>query len=187
MYMPPALVTSLASESKSTIALTVIIAAVVATLGYRLSQRNRMTRGVTPWRIPSIVWAIICFFFAPFGIALELIAIMSTRPATGKLPTPKVADAGLVTSYAPPASTLPAAEAVPAYRPRTPPSGFAAPHSDVLGKPALFGWYPDVAGRHELRYWDGRDWTGHVSDDGTVGEDPLAPPPSPSTADPSSD
>src|SRR5487761_495502 len=85
MHIAPALTTTLVGQSKTTIVMTIIIAAIVATLGYRLSQRNRQTRGVTPWRIPSVVWAIICFFFAPFGIALELIAIMSTRPDGQKL------------------------------------------------------------------------------------------------------
>ena len=27
--------------------------------------------------------------------------------------------------------------------------------------------------RHELRYWDGQQWTEHVSDRGTQGVDPL--------------
>ena len=27
-------------------------------------------------------------------------------------------------------------------------------------------WHPDPTGRHQLRYWDGQDWTEHVSDHG---------------------
>jgi uncharacterized protein YxjI len=27
-------------------------------------------------------------------------------------------------------------------------------------------WHPDPTGRHQLRYWDGQDWTEHVSDQG---------------------
>lgn len=34
-------------------------------------------------------------------------------------------------------------------------------------------WAPDPAGRHELRYWDGTLWTEHVSDRGTMSQDPL--------------
>lgn len=34
-------------------------------------------------------------------------------------------------------------------------------------------WYPDPQGRHELRYWDGTQWTEHVSDRGITGTDPL--------------
>jgi len=29
------------------------------------------------------------------------------------------------------------------------------------------GWYPDPAGRHGARYWDGKAWTERVSDTGT--------------------
>lgn len=34
-------------------------------------------------------------------------------------------------------------------------------------------WYPDPTGRHELRYWDGQQWTHHVSDAGVTGTDPV--------------
>ncbi len=36
------------------------------------------------------------------------------------------------------------------------------------------GWQPDPRGRHEYRYWDGSQWTDHVSDQGTVSQDPVA-------------
>lgn len=38
------------------------------------------------------------------------------------------------------------------------------------------GWHPDPSGRHELRYWDGREWTEHVSDRGITSLSPLQPP-----------
>ncbi len=34
-------------------------------------------------------------------------------------------------------------------------------------------WYPDPSGRHEHRYWDGAQWTEHVSDHGRQGVDPI--------------
>ncbi len=35
------------------------------------------------------------------------------------------------------------------------------------------GWNPDPTGRHELRYWDGQQWSEHVSDAGTAAVDPM--------------
>lgn len=34
-------------------------------------------------------------------------------------------------------------------------------------------WYPDPTGHHEVRYWDGLQWTEHVSSGGHQGTDPL--------------
>ena len=34
-------------------------------------------------------------------------------------------------------------------------------------------WYPDPTGRNELRYWNGADWTEHVSNQGQTAVDPL--------------
>lgn len=36
------------------------------------------------------------------------------------------------------------------------------------------GWLADPLGRHEIRYWDGWEWTGHVSDAGIPATDPVA-------------
>ncbi|HKH88517.1 MAG TPA: DUF2510 domain-containing protein [Acidimicrobiales bacterium] len=41
------------------------------------------------------------------------------------------------------------------------------------GPPPLFGWYPDPAGIHEQRYWDGRQWSHRVSDGSVRSDDPL--------------
>jgi uncharacterized RDD family membrane protein YckC len=45
-------------------------------------------------------------------------------------------------------------------------------------------WAPDPLGRHQYRYWDGSQWTEHVSDDGVVSTDP--PIASPTPTEPSS-
>ena len=37
------------------------------------------------------------------------------------------------------------------------------------------GWNPDPSGKHELRYWDSREWTDNVSDAGVTSVDPLNP------------
>lgn len=35
------------------------------------------------------------------------------------------------------------------------------------------GWLTDPLGRHEIRYWDGWEWTAHVSDAGIPATDPV--------------
>jgi uncharacterized protein YxjI len=34
-------------------------------------------------------------------------------------------------------------------------------------------WHPDPTGRHQLRYWDGAQWSHHVSDNGVTSTDPV--------------
>jgi hypothetical protein len=45
------------------------------------------------------------------------------------------------------------------------------------------GWQPDPRGRHEYRYWDGTQWTDHVSDQGAVSEDPVSDDSAPAAAE----
>lgn len=35
------------------------------------------------------------------------------------------------------------------------------------------GWYADPSGRHQLRFWNGADWTEHVSDNGVASVEPV--------------
>jgi uncharacterized protein YxjI len=42
--------------------------------------------------------------------------------------------------------------------------------TDTPSTPAA--WHPDPLGRHELRYWDGAQWTEHVSSHGKAAVDP---------------
>ena len=46
------------------------------------------------------------------------------------------------------------------------------------------GWYPDPGRRHDLRYWDGKDWSSHVSDRGHTATDPELRPPASATGAP---
>lgn len=47
----------------------------------------------------------------------------------------------------------------------------------VAGAPQPPNWYPDPAGHHQMRFWDGTTWSSHVSDGGVQSEDPLVPTP----------
>ena len=46
--------------------------------------------------------------------------------------------------------------------------------ADVTMEPdTRVGWHPDPAARHQLRYFDGDNWTDHVADNDEVATDPL--------------
>jgi len=53
-------------------------------------------------------------------------------------------------------------------------AAISAPAASV-GPVAGARWAPDPAGRFELRWWDGREWTDHVTTGGVPANDPLAP------------
>lgn len=54
------------------------------------------------------------------------------------------------------------------------PADFAAAAPVVSAIPAVpAAWYPDPAARHELRWWDGAQWTAHVADGGAQSQDPI--------------
>ena len=48
------------------------------------------------------------------------------------------------------------------------PGGLAPVAAPPVAAP---GWFADPAGRHQARYFDGRDWTEHVADDGVTSVD----------------
>lgn len=148
---------------------SLLLAVAFSWLGYRMSVRHRAVRGVTPWRIPSYLWALICLVFQFLGIALEILAELTTRPALPISQPP--AEPLQPYTYSPPmaAPTTGAALAGPnEVDSATPP-----PPDGAGGAPAGFGWYADPLRRHELRYFDGRLWSEFVADVGAVDNDPL--------------
>ena len=52
------------------------------------------------------------------------------------------------------------------------PTGAAATPTKPPANSPPPGWHADPAQRHELRYWDGTDWTEHVTDGGVASIDP---------------
>ena len=60
-----------------------VLGLVLAALGYFLSERYKRTRGVTPWRVPSGMWAVLLFLLSLIGVVMYLIACFTTRPRTG--------------------------------------------------------------------------------------------------------
>lgn len=53
-----------------------VLGAAFGLLGYFLSERYRRVRGVTPWRMPSGVWAALLFLFSLIGMVVYLIVVL---------------------------------------------------------------------------------------------------------------
>ena len=177
----------------------VVFGVIFAVLSYLRTSRFRQRTGVNPWHIPPAVWALLSFFIALLGTLLSLIACATTdfpgrrpgqnysgwgRPGPGHAPVPGSnfqPGYGPPTGYGPPpgsgppgaSSPAPGSGSVPAQG--THPSAYPypaapAPPAPVAGPPA---WHADPTGRHHHRYWDGSQWTEHVSDNGTASTDPV--------------
>ncbi|HUZ21057.1 MAG TPA: DUF2510 domain-containing protein [Acidimicrobiales bacterium] len=182
---------TLAGGNTRTFIETLVFALAFGIVGYRISARHRAVRGVTPWRLPSVVWGLICFLFWLLGVLVEYLAGVTTKPAEptpGQLRQPGPLRQGGATAHAAqPAHPAHPGEVgeLPPFRPVstaagtepavTAPGGhqLQPPKSDRDDRPALFGWYPDVTGRHEKRYFDGRRWHELVADAGVISTDPL--------------
>jgi hypothetical protein len=49
---------------------------------------------------------------------------------------------------------------------------YSSGYTTAAAAPAA-AWHPDPTGRHQVRLWDGVQWSDQVSDDGSVSSDPI--------------
>jgi Protein of unknown function (DUF2510) len=149
-----------------------------AVLGYRLSENVRRRYGRTLWGLPSWVWALFWVLSPIIGFALFLIAYLTGARRTQQHPPvpggPTVADpvsvaatarpsaSDLFPAYPRPANAQPAG-GDPAPPSPSPPVASGPPAPPVASPMAPPGWHPDPGGRFHYRWWDGRQWTAHVS------------------------
>lgn len=94
------------------------------------------------------------------GGAVNVSTAVLDRTTTGEVPIPQ----GAQVDYAPPPAAVPIAAAPP---PATAPIAAAPP---VVTAPE--GWFDDPLRRFVYRWWNGSEWTGHVSNGGVTGTDP---------------
>jgi Protein of unknown function (DUF2510) len=166
-------------------AVAIVVAAIAAVVGYRLSENDRRTLGRTPWGLPSLLWALFWCLSWVVGLVLYLIAHSSEVRRTQR-----GAAAGYqgVHGQQPGAAgnrAATVAERFPAYpqpvnrQPSDAPTAQtgaqvpAAPHEGAVTAGAPPGWaysppawQADPSGRFHYRWWDGHQWTSHVSTDG---------------------
>jgi hypothetical protein len=169
----------------------IALSAVWAWIGYRLSEKDRRVLGRTPWGLPSAVWALFWFLSLVVGVVfvgllLYLIAHSTSvrrahegQPSGMRLPGP--GRPVPTSARATPAKGPTASDLFPAYpRPANnqPPAPAEPERSEAPDDPAPPdpdapswthsppAWQPDPSGRFHYRWWDGTQWTSHVSTDG---------------------
>ena len=118
-------------------------------------------RSAEGWTVVSIVPA-----------AQSIVAYLS-RPSG----SPTVASASVASTSASlspePASAAPASSPSASPSPTVSPTSASSSVVDSSPAPAVpSGWYADPSGRFEIRYWDGENWTEHVSRGGQQSTDP---------------
>jgi len=110
----------------------------------------------------------------PDGTRVDISGTGSTE-AVGRINAVVSALPGAHQAAAPVYAAAPPPAGVAGAVPPPPPPGAPAGGGSGLAAPAntAAAWYPDPAGHHELRYWNGTAWTEHVSDHGTPGTDTV--------------
>jgi hypothetical protein len=143
------------------------LAIAIGALAYWRAVEFRRVHGVTPWRWSPWLWAFIGFLSLLLWVVLYVVAIAQTRKnlENGRYqPGGRIAPPG-----GEPASQFPAyPQSAMGEQVRSAPMTSPAP-SAVAVPPS---WHPDPSGRFDYRYWDGSDWTEHVSSNGVADIDP---------------
>jgi hypothetical protein len=143
--------------------LVYLVAAVLFAIAfYSSSESFRKKNGVTPWRWPSWLWAVVGFASFLLGLIFFIIASRRTKPVLGQ----GSGSAGGVGSSIP---TPVYAQSIPAET-NSWPSTSTVPGFQAQQQGA---WHADPTGRFASRFWNGTSWTEHVSDGTTTTTDPL--------------
>ncbi len=141
----------LTGTSDSVLAIAFVIIVLLAFFAYGAAAQHRARYGVAPWGLPPWAWSLLVFCF-PIILVVFAIALFTTRPRRRSRDVPPVPDEP--------------GEPVVADR-----FGFGSSHPPPAELPPA-GWYRDPSGRHERRYWDGKGWSEHVSDQDVRSLDP---------------
>jgi hypothetical protein len=106
----------------------------------------------------------------------EPVSTWAPEPEPVAVVTPTVIDTPTITPVEEPAGWGAVAEVAPEpaaeQAPVSPIEVSAPAAAAVPASSTPAGWYPDPSGRYEVRYWDGLQWTEHVSRQGQQFTDP---------------
>ena len=136
---------------------------VIGAFNYARTEAFRKRTGVSPWRIHPVIWGAVSVVVSIFVTLLAWVAMSTTKAPLGRPGGPVGADAAAdreaFAAAGPPGDS---ASSVGVTTDGAPSPGGLPP-----------GWHPDPSGRHEHRFWDGHEWTRHVSSGGARSIDPA--------------
>lgn len=155
-------------------AVTLVFGVTLAVLGVALLSVDKRPPPAK-WRVPLGLYLIGVFLgvFAATAVFLNLYSVF-TPPVDVTVDAGVglfVAAAGVMVAIV--GIALAGSESAADRRARRAGLAVAVPQPATIGAAPQPGWHPDPQGRHQYRWWDGHQWTTHVSDTGVPSEDPV--------------
>lgn len=148
---------------------TISVLILFGLLGYIFAVRTRRTTGSTPWRLPPITWAVVSALLPLWGLMLEMVARLTTRPG-GQTRSRFGGPGGLggfsSHGYPPPGASSPAPGSAFPLQGDQPGHSPGGPQANPAGGPEL--WPTQVT------MWPGPD--GWLPSGSGLGNAPEAPP-----------
>lgn len=142
-------------------------------LFYSRFGRNGLVVNAVPGTLTRVSWRAPMWAFSKGKVAITEVVALPPGFSAPALPVAGDPYGGYGGYGQPPVPgmTAPAMGLTP-NAPWTPTAPYAAGR---MAPVAPAGWHPDPAARHELRWFDGSQWTNHVSDDGVASTDEGIP------------
>lgn len=141
-----------------------VFAALFAVAGYQESRRFQREHGNTPWGWEPLVWGIVLFLSWVIGIVLLAIAERQGRNASARLREQAAR------GYGQPAFAGGVGQGFQGYG-ATQQTTVAPSTVGAATAPTVGFWAADPSGRHQYRWWDGRQWTVNVATNGVVSQE----------------
>ena len=159
--------------------LVVVFAVLFAIAGYQEARRFARQHGATPWGWDPWVWAVVMLLSWVIGLILLAIAERQGRSRSPRSGVPVWSTPAQPVLYGTtpgggggyPIGSGPSASGSGPWMPVATGGSTAV----VPGPTALSDgrWADDPSGRHQCRWWNGREWTTDVATNGVRAHDPL--------------
>ncbi len=145
---------------------------VIGAFNYARTESFRKRTGVSPWHIHPVIWGAVSVVVSIFVTLLAWIAMSTTKAPVRRAGGHVGATSPGRQGFAPDGPQEGAAGPFASATATTAATAATVGAGDPGGPPPP-GWHPDPSGRHEHRFWDGHEWTRHVTSGGARSIDPT--------------